>query len=130
MRRNPQISRAELEVLRYVQDHAPVTTRQAAEHFAETRQVARTTVLTLLERLRAKGQLEREKAGSVYVYRPSAPKAEVQRTLVRDFIERALGGSLSPFVAYLSREAEVSDAELEELRRLVSDLDERREEQP
>jgi predicted transcriptional regulator len=130
MRREPQISRAELEVLRYVQDHAPITARQAAEHFAATRQAARTTVLTLLERLRAKGQVAREKDGSVYVYAPSVPKAEVQRALVRDFIERALGGSLSPFVAYLSREAEVTEDELAELKRLVSELDERREEQP
>src|SRR4029078_10305087 len=125
MRRQPQISRAELEVLRYVQDHAPVTARQASEHFAATRQLARTTVVTLLERLRAKGQLEREKSDSVYVYAPSAPKSEAQRAMVRDFVERALGGSLSPFVAFLSREARVTDAELEELKRLVSELDER-----
>jgi predicted transcriptional regulator len=126
MRGKPQISRSELEILRYVQDHGPVTARQVSEHFATTRQLARTTVLTLLERLRTKGQLTREKSGNVYLYAPSAPKADVQRALIRDFVERALGGSLSPFVAYLSREAQVTEEELDELKRLVSELDERR----
>ena len=38
------------------------------------------------------------------------------------FVERNLGGSLSPFLAYLSESTEVSDAELRELEELVARL--------
>jgi predicted transcriptional regulator len=51
------IGRAELEVLRYVQDHHPASVRQVAEHFAESKGHVRTTILTVLERLRKKGYL-------------------------------------------------------------------------
>jgi BlaI family penicillinase repressor len=38
---------------------------------------------------------------------------------VRDFVQKALGGSVSPFVAYLGKEARLSPAELHELKQLV-----------
>src|SRR5262245_62029218 len=115
MARRKGIGRSELEVLRYVADHHPVTVREVAEHFAATKGQARTTALTVMERLRQKGYLTRSQAEGVYQYSPSEPKAELLGHLVRDFVETALGGSLSPFMAYLSREAELSDAELEAL---------------
>ena len=43
--------------------------------------------------------------------------------LVRDFVQKALGGSVSPFVAYLSREAKLSEEEREELKKIVRELD-------
>jgi predicted transcriptional regulator len=48
--------------------------------------------------------------------------------LVGRFVERALGGSLSPFVAYLSDREGVSEAELGELEQLVDRLRSRRKE--
>ena len=47
MRRKGSIGRAQLEILRYVQDHHPVTVRQVAEHLAETRGLTRTTALNV-----------------------------------------------------------------------------------
>lgn len=43
--------------------------------------------------------------------------------LVRDFVQRALGGSVSPFVAYLTRQANLTEAELADLKRLVRELE-------
>ena len=45
--------------------------------------------------------------------------------LVRDFVRNTLGGTLSPFVAYLAEDAEVSTDELDDLKRLVEELDSR-----
>jgi predicted transcriptional regulator len=120
----------ELEILEWVQDHAPATVRMAVEQFNQERELARTTILTVMERLRKKGYLERRMVDGLYEYSPSAPMSEVQSTLVGDFIRTMLGDSLTPFVAYLSRRAHVSEAELAELKRLVQELDERREGEP
>ena len=51
------------------------------------------------------------------------------RGVVGDFVRRALSGSVSPFVAYLSEAQEVSDAELAELEALVLKLQSQRKEQ-
>ena len=121
---HPNIGRAEMDVLRYITDHHPVTVRQVADHVSETKGHVRTTVLNVMERLRQKGFLARKKTGGVFHYSPRLPKEELLRSLVGDFVARALGGSLSPLVAYLTHEAKLSEAELSELRALVQTLDE------
>jgi predicted transcriptional regulator len=123
MRKQPNIGRAEMEILQFVNDRHPVRVREVAEHAARTKGHARTTVLNVMERLRKKGFLTRKKADGVFQYSPSVPKRDLLRGLVRDFVERTLGGSVSPFVAYLMQEARMSEPELEELKQLVRDLD-------
>src|SRR5690349_1610289 len=102
-----KIGRAQLEILRYVADHHPVTVRQVAEFLAVHRGLTRTTALNVMERLREKGHLTRERIAGVYHYSPSVPKPQFLRSLVRDFVQEALGGSLEPFVAYLVEEADL-----------------------
>src|SRR5437870_3996227 len=60
MRRKEKTGQAQLEILRYIQDHHPVTVRQVADHVAEARGLTRTTALNVMERLREKGYLTRE----------------------------------------------------------------------
>jgi predicted transcriptional regulator len=122
----PNVSPAELEILHYISEHHPITVREVAEYFAEAHGRARTTVLTLMERLRKKGYLTRSEAEGVNQYSPSVSRAELMSHLVSDFVEKALRGSLSPFMAYLGTEAELSDDELAELKRLVEQLDQQR----
>lgn len=121
-RKQQNVGRAELEILHYIQDHHPVTVRDVAEHFAEKRGHVRTTILNVMERLRGKGFLARKKVDGVFRYQPRVGKADLLQSLVHDFVKKTLGGSLSPFVAYLSRDANISPEELAELRQLVEDL--------
>jgi hypothetical protein len=44
---------------------------------------------------------------------------------VADFVREALGGSVSPFVAYLADEANLDDQQVRELSRLVAELEAR-----
>ena len=125
-RSRESIGREEMQVLRYVADRHPVSVREVAEHVAATAGKARTTVLTVMERLREKGYLVRRKKGGVYLYSPKRSQADVLRNLVADFVHEALGGSVSPFVAYLAEEAELDDEQVRELSRLVAELESRR----
>jgi predicted transcriptional regulator len=125
------IGQAELEVLNYIHDHHPVTVRQVADHVAATKGHARTTVLNVMTRLVNKGYLSRRRGPvgadgrGVYAYSPRVARAELLRTLVGDFVARALGGSMSPFVAYLAEDARLTDQDIAELRRVVSQLEPR-----
>ena len=119
-------SKQELECLLYVAQHGPLTAAAAWEGFGAPRDLARTSVLTVLERLRQKGHLGRRREGGVYVYRALGGHVEVLRRSVGQFVDGALGGSLSPFAAYLSSRVEVSDEELNELRRAVESLGSRK----
>ena len=89
---------------------------QAAEGFGAPRGLARSTVLTMMERLRQKGHLVRRQVEGVYHTPRRRALGQVMRGVVRTFVEKTLGGSVSPFVTYLTEEASVSDEELAELR--------------
>jgi predicted transcriptional regulator len=118
------IGQAELEILRYIQDHHPVTVRQVADHISRTKGHVRTTVLNVMARLVQKKYLVRRKNGGVYEYEPRMSGPELMRGLVKDFVDRSLGGSPSPFLAYLAEDAaRLSDQDVAQLRRLVKELE-------
>ncbi|RPJ86503.1 MAG: BlaI/MecI/CopY family transcriptional regulator, partial [Acidobacteria bacterium] len=108
--------------LRHIVDRPDSTVGEVAEAFGHSHGLARSTVLTMMERLRKKGYLGRRLTGGVYRYRAETSSAEVLRGLVRRFVERSLGGSVAPFVAYLNETGDLSDDELKELETLVSKL--------
>jgi predicted transcriptional regulator len=95
---------------------------QVAESFGGPQQLARSTVLTMMERLRAKGYLTRRRLKGLYVYSSSARDEDLLRDAVGRFVQRALEGSVSPFAAYLSQRSRVSEAELEDLERALERL--------
>jgi predicted transcriptional regulator len=116
----------EIEILRYISDHHPISVGEVAEHVAQTTGQARTTVLTIMERLRRKGCLTRKQSGGVYRYRPKIPTQELLRGLVKDFVATTLGGSVAPFVAFLSENGPISENEMDMLKKLVRNLESRR----
>lgn len=116
------VGEQELAVLRYVAEHGPATVGEMAERFGEPQGLARSTILTVMERLRLKGYLTRHKVEGVFQYASPVPAEELLRDVVGDFVQRTLSGSLSPFAAYLSEAEDVSDAELEQLQDVVARL--------
>lgn len=118
----------ELALLRHVAEAGPASVGQVAEGFGSPRGLARSTVLTMMERLRQKGHLEREQVAGVFQYRAASSPGELLRGAVQSFVEKTLAGSVSPFVSYLTERSEVSDADLAELERLVDRLKSRRSE--
>jgi predicted transcriptional regulator len=112
----------ELALLRFVAEHGPATVGQAAERFGVPRGLARSTVLTMMERLRKKGHLTRRQVEGVYQYAPRTAPGAAVRQAVHSFVDRTLGGSVAPFVAYLSERERLSDEELAELESLVARL--------
>jgi predicted transcriptional regulator len=118
----PSIGEQELALLRHIADQGSVTVGEAADTFGAARGLARSTVLTMMERLRLKGHLGRRMADGVYRYRARASSADLLKSAVQRFVERSLDGSVSPFFAYLSEAGRVSDDELRELEEIVARL--------
>lgn len=118
----------ELALLQYIAEQGETSVGEVASGFGETRGLARSTVLTMMERLRAKGYLRRRPVDGVFRYAGTTQQDDVVRSAVGSFVEKTLQGSVSPFVAWMSERAEVSDVELAELEALVANLQSRRKE--
>ena len=112
----------ELALLRFVADRQHTTVAQAVEGFGQPRGLARSTVLTMMERLRKKGHLRRRQVDGIYQYAPRTAPGAAVRQAVQTFVDRTLGGSITPFVAYLAERERLSDDELAELETLLAQL--------
>ena len=117
------IGEQELALLRHIADRGTATVGEAADEFGTGRNLARSTVLTMMERLRQKGHLSRRMVDGVYRYRALSSSAELLKGAVQRFVERNLDGSVSPLVAYLSETGELSEKELRDLEKIVARLD-------
>lgn len=111
----------ELALLTWLAEHPAITVGEVADRYGAPRELARSTVLTMMERLRKKGHLSRRRVQGVFRYTTGAGSDALLKDAVSSFVSRTLGGSLSPFVAYLN-EGEVTPEELIELEALVARL--------
>jgi predicted transcriptional regulator len=126
MPRTPKpLGQAELEILRIVQETQPITVGEIAQQVAADTGKARTTVATMIERLLQKGFLTRKKVEGKFRYSARLSKTELLRGLVQRFVEGTLGGSLSPFVAYLAENPDLTSDEVEQLQQLLRELEPR-----
>ena len=117
------LGKQQAELLRFVAENAPVSVGEVADTFGLARGLARTTVLTMMEKLREKGYLRREKDGAAFRYWTVEGGAETLHGLVAEFVDRTLGGSVSPMVAYLARAKHLTPGELTELKAMVAALE-------
>ncbi|MGV3616186.1 MAG: BlaI/MecI/CopY family transcriptional regulator [Fimbriimonas sp.] len=119
------LGEGELGLLRYIAENQPVTVRDVAEGYGANAGLARTTVLTVMERLRAKGFLTREEGEGGFRYSATQEEGPILRNVVADFVRGKLRGSISPFAAYLAQADELTPEELAELRSAVDSLEKR-----
>lgn len=124
MGKKPQsLGRVELELLQYIDENHPITVREVAEYWSAKTGQARTTVLTMMERLTKKGFLTRKKIDNVYHYRPKQSIPNVLSGLVNDFVEGVLGGSVAPLAAYLAGGKPLDAKEIDQLKKIVEKLE-------
>jgi predicted transcriptional regulator len=118
----PKLGQQEMEILNYLGDHSPASVRQVAAHFDK---LARTTVLTVMERLRKKGLLARKPVDGVFHYAVKIEKERLLQEKVGEFIQRTLGGSMSPLISYFVDSPKLTHEELEQLKALVAKMEDK-----
>ena len=116
---------AELDILRVLWARGPSTVRQVYDILSADREFAYTTTLKLLQLMTEKGVAVREEDGRVHRYRAAVAQEQTQQHLVRDLIERAFGGSPTQLVMQALAARPASAEELEEIRRLLVDHEEK-----
>jgi predicted transcriptional regulator len=119
--RRKSIGDQELALLHYLGQLGEASVGEVAAQFGEERGLARSTVLTMMERLRAKRFLRRRRSDGVFRYSATGG-GDVMQGAVGAFVEKTLQGSVTPFVAWMSERGEVSDEELAQLEALVEKL--------
>jgi BlaI family transcriptional regulator, penicillinase repressor len=113
----------ELELMKIVWQKGQATVRDVYETLLEHRKIAYTTVMTMMRVLEKKGYVKTHRVNRAYVYRPTRPERQVQRSMVREFVDRVFNGSAHPLLVHLVEDRRLSPAELEELERLIHEAE-------
>lgn len=115
-----------LAVLQFIGESGGATVGEVTIGYGEPQGLSRSTVVTVMDRLRVQGYLTRVKGDDgVFCYKPAQPQEELWGWMVSRFIEKTLAGRLTAFSAYFTRSEKLSDAEKAELNRLLAKMEDR-----
>jgi len=117
------IGSLEADILAVAWQHEQTTVRQVYETLRERRQIAYTTVMTVMNNLVKKHLLLQDKTRIAYVYRPAIPGREVVQTVLESVVDRLLTGQYNVAVSQLLKlDKELTPEQTDELRAYAQGL--------
>ena len=112
------LSDLQLDLMRVLWRSGELSVAEVTEALAD-RDLAHTTVATLLTRLEKRGVVEARRDGRVLAYRASVSEAQVRRNMVSSLIAQVFRGDPRALLAHLVSEREVAPGDLEQVRALL-----------
>jgi BlaI family transcriptional regulator, penicillinase repressor len=110
----------ELMILKVLWEQSPLTARQIREVLAERgRALAHTSVITMLQRMVEKGQLDQldPEVGRAFRFVPLLSETGVSGRMLGDLMDRVFDGSAEAVMLSLFDVSDLDDASLRRLRR-------------
>lgn len=95
--------------------------RSVYEQIRQHRDVAQTTVQTMIAVLEVKGYLKKVPGSRPYLYAPTKPRQRVVGGMVQEFIARVFDGSTRPLLVHLLEAGSLTARERRALKRLLDD---------
>lgn len=112
----------EAEVMEEVWSRGICNVRDVYEALRLKKQIAYTTVMTIMTRLTEKHLLVKEKEGQAFLYRPSISKEEFSRGVTSEVISGLLDGFGKGVISQLVAEVDKADPDvLTELERAIAE---------
>jgi predicted transcriptional regulator len=114
---------SELEILRVIWERGPSTVRDVFRVLAAQREIGYSTVLKFMQIMTDKGLLVRDQTVRPQVYRAAHPQQRMQRSMVRDLVARAFGGSSVRLVMQALSDKKATAVERRQIRELLDSMD-------
>ena len=115
---------AEWNIMECLWERAPQTGRELTERLEESVGWSRSTTLTLLRRMVAKGAVNCDTEGVKNTYSPAMRREDAALAETETFLDRVYQGSLSMMVSAMTQKKAVSKEELDELYALLRQMEE------
>ena len=115
----------ELEILKILWEQGPLPTRDIRDALAlgeAARDLAHTSVITILNIMVDKGYLDRTKSGGAYTFTPLVKREDVSGGMLDDLVERVFSGSAASLLLSLLERADLDDEEIRRLRAMIRRL--------
>ncbi len=109
----------ELEIFKILWRDGPCSSRQIRDRLAPVRNLADTSVQTMMNIMTRKEYVSRKKDGGVFKYQPHRTHAQTSGAMMMDMIQRIFDGSVAAAVQCLLEAGELQGEQLVEVKKLI-----------
>jgi len=109
--------------MRILWDRAEATVLEVQTHLRPERDLAQTTIATLLSRLEKRAVVEHRLDGRQFVYRPLVTEQDVRRSMVSELTTLLFDGSSTALMSHLLRSREMQPGDLDRVKRLIAEAE-------
>ena len=113
----------QLAIMRILWDRAEATVVEVQTRLRPERDLAQTTIATLLSRLEKRGVVEHRLDGRQFVYRPLVTEQEVRRSMVSELTTLLFDGSPEALMSHLLRSRDMAPGDLDRVKRMIADAE-------
>ena len=121
--RKINLTSAEWDVMECLWENSPMTGRDVTELMSARRGWSRTTTLTLLRRMEAKGAAGSDSDSGKKTFYPLIGREDSALRETEDFLKRVYNGSLSMMVSALTQKQALSQEEIDELYAILKETE-------
>lgn len=111
----PKIFESEYRFCLILWEHEPIKSTDLAKLCKEKLEWSKTTTYTVIKRLSERGVIKNENA----IVTSIVSKEEAQQSELEELMDKKFEGSLPAFIAAFGKRQALSDAEIEEIRKII-----------
>ncbi|WP_395006393.1 BlaI/MecI/CopY family transcriptional regulator [Undibacterium sp.] len=115
------LSDLQLSIMRVLWEQPHSSAAQVTENLRGSRDLAHTTVATLLTRLEKRGLLRSQREGRQIFYTALMSESQIQRSMLADLLATVFRGNTPALLSHLVQEDEIKADDLEKIRQLIED---------
>lgn len=116
------LGETEMEVLNHVWELGEASVSDVRDKVLETREIAYTTIMTVMKNLADKKYLKYRKQGLSYIYSAAIQPEDVRYNLVDRLVDKVFHGSPKDLVQALVENEKLSEKERNEIKQLIDKL--------
>ena len=113
----------QLAIMRVLWDRAEATVLEVQNRLRPERDLAQTTIATLLSRLEKRGVVQHRLDGRQFVYRPLVTEQEVRRSMVSELTTLLFDGRPEALMTHLLRSREMAPGDLDRVKRMIAEAE-------
>ena len=119
MSKKHRLADLQMAIMQVLWNKSEATVAQVREALLPDRELAYTTVGTMLSKMEGNGQVTHRSDGRVNIYKPAIKPDHVKRRMLTDLAERLFAGDVGDLVCCLLDGVDVSPDDLAEIKRLI-----------
>jgi BlaI family penicillinase repressor len=114
-----RLGKLELQIMGIIWDKGKSTVREVWTELYPERQLAYTTIATMMKKLEGKKFLKHTEKERTYIYYPLVERETISQGLLMDLIDGVFDGSAAKLVMALVRGDQLSEKDLDEIQQII-----------